>query len=43
VNRGVVLAVGDVAIEEGLGGAFIHKLRDTMMMPSRSAIVTVPV
>jgi hypothetical protein len=25
VNRGVVLAVGDVAIEEGLGGAFIHK------------------
>jgi Type I phosphodiesterase / nucleotide pyrophosphatase len=25
VNRGVVLAVGDVAVEEGLGGAFIHE------------------
>jgi hypothetical protein len=25
VNRGVVLAVGHVAVEEGLGGAFIHE------------------
>ena len=25
VNRGVVLTVGDVAVEEGLGGAFIHE------------------
>ena len=24
VNRGIVLAVGDVAVEKGLGGAFIH-------------------
>src|ERR1017187_2460839 len=25
MNRGVVLGVGDVAVEEGLGGAFIHE------------------
>lgn len=25
VNRGIVLAVGDVAVEKGLGGAFIHE------------------
>jgi hypothetical protein len=25
VNRGVVLAVGDVAVEEGLGSTFIHE------------------
>lgn len=25
VNRGVVLAVGDVAVEKGLGGACIHE------------------
>jgi hypothetical protein len=43
VNGGVVLAVGDVAVEEGLGGGFIYETRETMMMPSRSAIVTVPV
>ena len=26
VNRGVVLGVGEVAVEEGLGGAFIHEI-----------------
>jgi len=26
VNRGVVIGVGDVAVEEGLGGAFIHEI-----------------
>jgi hypothetical protein len=44
VNRRAVLTVGDVAVEEGLVGAPSYmKLRETVMFPSRSLIVTVPV
>jgi hypothetical protein len=43
VNRGIVLAVGDITIEKGLGGAFIHETARDDNYASRSAIVTVPV
>jgi hypothetical protein len=43
VNRSVVLAVGNIAVEEGLGGAFIDEIARDDDVPSRSAMVTVPV
>ena len=44
VNRGIVLAVGDVTVEESVAGAFIFETARNSDVPiSRWLIVTVPV
>ncbi len=44
VNRGIVLAVGDVTVEESVAGAFMFETARNSDVPiSRWLIVTVPV